>query len=99
MDYEKIVEELNEVRKQVVMELNKIKILNETIMKSNNEIKLAIVQGEQYYKRLNLLEKIDKSNDTLFKINQDIKCLLLDNTSVSKPSSNDYLDQLINKIK
>lgn len=99
MDYEKTMEELNEVRKQVVTELNKIKILNESIMKSNNEIKLAIVQGEQYYKRLDLLSKIDKSNDTLFKINQDIKYLLLDNTSVKKPSVKDYLNQFTKNIK
>lgn len=99
MDYEKTMEELNEVRKQVVTELNKIKILNESIMKSNNEIKLAIVQGEQYYKRLDLLSKIDKSNDTLFKINQDIKYLLLDNTSVKKPSVSDYLNQFTKNIK
>lgn len=68
--------ELSELRKEIFDDLSIIYSYNDSVLQSNNNLKLALVKDDFINNRAEFMQVLDDNNDKLTRINNLIKNLL-----------------------
>lgn len=69
-------EELHELRKEIFDDLSIIKSYNDSVLQSNNNLKLALVKEDFINNRSAFMQVLDENNTKLTMINNLVKNLL-----------------------
>lgn len=69
-------EELHELRKEIFDDLSIIKSYNDSVLQSNNNLKLALVKDDFLNNRSAFMQVLDENNTKLTMINNLVKNLL-----------------------